>query len=46
MKKLITIVVACVAIGAMVGGGIYWYGVEGKDLIKQVKQAENKPFFF
>jgi hypothetical protein len=46
MKKLVNIVIACLAIGATFGGGVYWYHVEGKDLIKQIQQADHKPFFF
>ncbi len=45
--KVLGIVLACMAVSVMVGGGVYWwYRVEGKDLIKQVQEADNKPFFF
>ena len=44
--KLTTFLVACLIIVVTVGAGAYWYSIEGKHLIEQIKQLDNKPFFF
>ena len=44
--KITTLLVACLITSVAVGAVAYWYSIEGKQLIEQIRQSDNKPFFF